>query len=77
MGISTPMAFAVFGLWPQDTNPPHAVALLRHCRERPSRRAAKRGDKFAPSKANPHLALPCKMPSGSSRAPYVNRRPGD
>ena len=39
---------------------PHAVALLRPRRERPNRRAAECSDEFAPSKAEPHLALPCQ-----------------
>jgi hypothetical protein len=30
-------------------------------RKRPDRRAAERSDEFAPSKANPHLPLPCAM----------------
>jgi hypothetical protein len=36
---------------------PHAVALLRARRQRPSSRAAESGDELAPSKANAHLAL--------------------
>jgi hypothetical protein len=36
----------------------HARRLLRPCRERPCRRAAKPDDEVAPSKANGHLALP-------------------
>ena len=34
--------------------------LLRPRRERPCRRAAERSDEFAPSKAKPHLPLPCR-----------------
>jgi hypothetical protein len=44
---------------------PHAVALLRTRRERPSSRAAERSDEFAPSKPNAHVPIlgrePCKM----------------
>jgi hypothetical protein len=36
---------------------PHALALLRARRERPSHRAAESGDELAPSKANAHQAL--------------------
>jgi hypothetical protein len=45
----------------EHADAPHAVALLRPRRERPSdRRAAESSDKFAPSKANGHLPLPCR-----------------
>ena len=50
----------VFVVPHEHADAPHAVALLRPCRERPRRRAAKERDEFAPSKANPHLALPCE-----------------
>jgi hypothetical protein len=45
----------------EHADAPHSVALLRARRERPSGdRAAERSDEFAPSKANPHLALLCE-----------------
>jgi hypothetical protein len=41
----------------EHADAPHTVALLRARREGPCRRrAAEPSDKFAPSKANPHLA---------------------
>jgi len=49
----------VFVVLHEHADTPDAVALLRARRERPRyRRAAEAGDEFAPSKANPHLALP-------------------
>jgi hypothetical protein len=45
----------------EHADAPYALALLRQRRERPSCcRAAERSDKFAPSKANAHLALLCE-----------------
>jgi len=45
-----------------------AARILTHHRHRPAntaaipnRRPAERGDEFAPSKANAHLALPCEQ----------------
>ena len=45
-----------------------AARILTHRRHRPAntaaipnRRPAERGDEFAPSKANAHLALPCEQ----------------
>ena len=53
----------VLGETHQHAKPQHAVALLRSCRERPSRRrAAESGDEFAPPKANAHLPLLCREP---------------
>src|SRR5262249_48856779 len=49
----------------EHADPPHAVALLRARRERPRRRAAEGSNEFAPSKAKPHLALPCEAVRGS------------
>jgi hypothetical protein len=44
----------------EHADAPHAVALLRSCRERPCRSAAEPSDEIAPSKANPHVPLPCE-----------------
>ena len=52
------LAQELVGLQPDIIVPdaPHAVALLRPCRERPShRRAAEERDELAPPKANAHL----------------------
>jgi len=49
---------------------PHAPALLRACRERPShRRAAERSDEFAPSKA--HQLLPVRGPEARACGPCL------
>jgi hypothetical protein len=50
----------VFDARHEHADAPHALALLRARRERPSRRTAERSDEFAPSKANAHLPLPVR-----------------
>src|SRR5262249_40385433 len=53
----------------EHADAPHGVALLRGAgAKRPRRRsAAESGDEFTPSKANPHLPLPCEA---RAREPY-------
>jgi hypothetical protein len=41
----------VFVVWHEHADAPHAVALLRPYRERPTRRAAEERDEFAPLKS--------------------------
>jgi hypothetical protein len=45
----------------EHADAPHAPALLRAHRERPSRRAAEPSNDFPPPKANVHLPLPSPM----------------
>jgi hypothetical protein len=50
----------------EHADAPHAVALLRVRRERPSYCAAEPSDEFAPLKANAHLPLPWPRRLGTS-----------
>src|SRR5262249_7389745 len=56
----------VLGVWMQECDAPHALALLRARRERPRRRAAEEREEFAPlhsitSSAHSHSGRPPNM----------------
>jgi hypothetical protein len=61
----------VFLVRHEHADPPHAPALLRTRRDRPSRRAAECGDEVAPSKANAHLPLLCRELYGGENSPSL------